>query len=123
MITESEIYWITRLNGLITVLAIIGSMLIVAGIVLIISWYADWYHNEDRAIFRKRVKRPVLPIIIGMLMIFSIAFVPTTRQMCIIKILPLIANNEQVQELPNKIVELANDWLDELKPNRGQNKN
>ena len=43
-------------------------------------------------------------------------FVPTTKEMCAIKLVPMIANDEQVQELPNKVVDLANEWLDELKP-------
>ena len=38
--------------------------------------------------------------------------------MCAIKAIPVIVNNEQVQELPNKVVELANEWIDELKPNK-----
>jgi hypothetical protein len=45
-------------------------------------------------------------------------FIPTTKQMCVIKVLPVIANNEDVQKLPDKVVDLANDWLDELKPKK-----
>ena len=36
--------------------------------------------------------------------------------MCAIKVIPLVANDETVQELPSKVVELADEWLDELRP-------
>jgi hypothetical protein len=116
MITESTIYWITRLNSILAILGVAGSLLVIAGAILTVCWHANWYRDGDREIFRKRVKHPMLPIIAGFCMLISMAFVPTTKQMCIIKVLPMIVNNEQVQQLPNKVVELANDWLDELKP-------
>jgi hypothetical protein len=43
-------------------------------------------------------------------------FIPTTKQMAVIMVAPKVINNEQVQKLPNQVLELANEWLEELKP-------
>ena len=49
-------------------------------------------------------------------LISPLIFIPTTKEMCAIKIIPRVVNNEKVQELPEKFVELANEWVEELKP-------
>lgn len=116
MISESTIYWITRLDSFLWVMGVVGWLLITAGVILTVCWYFDWYHKKDRETFRNRVKHPILPIVAGFCVLISTAFIPSTKQMCVIKILPIVVNNEHVQQLPNKVVELANDWLDELKP-------
>lgn len=43
---------------------------------------------------------------------------PTTKEMCVIKAIPMLVNNDEVQEIPEKVLELATEWLDELKPNK-----
>jgi len=48
----------------------------------------------------------------------AIAFLPTTKQACAIYVIPRIVNNKEVQELPEKVVDLANEWLEELKPKK-----
>lgn len=57
-----------------------------------------------------------LLFIFGILLFLSIC-IPTTKQAAIIYCLPKIANNEQVQKIPDKILKLSNEWLDELSPN------
>ena len=46
------------------------------------------------------------------------AFVPTTRQMAAIVMVPKIANNEKVQAAGNKLYDLAVEWMDELRPRK-----
>jgi len=122
MITESTIYWITRLNYFLGFLYTLGILVIVGGIVLIIAWYSRWYSNEKHKTFRKKVKHPFLITLLGILFFISALFIPSTKEICIIKVLPKIVNNTEVKELPNKVVELANEWLDELKPQPKDNK-
>lgn len=54
----------------------------------------------------------------GVFIICIMFFIPTTKEYCAIKVIPAIANNQQVQELPNKVIELANEWMEELKPKK-----
>ena len=43
-------------------------------------------------------------------------FVPSTKQMAAILVVPKIANSEKLQTSGNKLYELAVDWIDELRP-------
>ena len=120
MITESEMYWLTRLTSLKEgVMGIgIGVMILfgIIGMIGIMGWILE------KSEYGKKWFRLSIPIfILGGLITASNIFIPTTKEMCAIKAIPWIAmivNNKQVQELPNKVVELANEWSAELKPNK-----
>jgi len=47
-------------------------------------------------------------------------FLPTTKQMAAIIIVPKICSavesNEQLKQLPNNLFTLANEWMEELRP-------
>ncbi len=43
-------------------------------------------------------------------------FIPSTKDMAIIYVTPKVINNEQIQKIPNKLIGLANEWLDEFHP-------
>ena len=115
MITESQIYWITRLDGLkhlMEVVGILGS--IFAGVALAFAFIIWMMEDKDQA---KRACKILLPIwlvcaFVGMASIF----VPSAKEYCAIKVIPVVAANDEVQELPNKVIELANEWIEELKP-------
>lgn len=51
-------------------------------------------------------------------LVVGIKRLPTTKEMCVIKAIPMLVNNDEVQEIPEKVLELATEWLDELKPNK-----
>jgi hypothetical protein len=46
-------------------------------------------------------------------------FLPTTKQACVIYVLPKITNNTHVQEIPNNISKLVNEklveWIDDVR--------
>lgn len=120
MITEMEMYWLTRMtglhNGLIGIaLLIMITVAIVEGICAL-GWAGEG--TEKNRKFIRFSKYMVPTFIVGLLLAFSSIFIPTTKEMCAIKAVPVIVNNEHVQELPNKVVELANEWIDELKPSK-----
>jgi len=113
MITGNEVYWITRLTAIHHLVLGIG---LVLGIVMVavFGFYAVFCNDGKE----KRVL-PYLPLLI-VPFFFGVAsiFIPTTKEMCAIKVIPIIANNEGVQKLPNKVVELADEWMEELRPKR-----
>ncbi len=53
---------------------------------------------------------------------FIKVFVPDTKEMAAIVIIPkmynAISTNKQLTELPNNMLQLANDWIKELSPNK-----
>lgn len=115
MITETEIYWITRMDYFQGAAIALGVLLSLASATFTVVAVAHWYEEKNSNMFK--VAFPTLlaclTILIGSM------FIPNTKEMCAIKILPVIINNEGVQELPNRVVDLANEWLEELKPSKG----
>jgi hypothetical protein len=65
---------------------------------------------------KKLVVLPISAFIIASLILIIGTFLPNTKQMAVILVAPKVINNEQVQKLPNQVLELANEWLEELKP-------
>ena len=125
MITESTLYWITRLDGakellfgIATALIISTAAVLIAGVIVGI----DGSPAEKK--WSVKVLKTLPLFILATLMFFTLhTLTPTTKEMCAIKIVPLIANDEQVQELPSKFVDLANEWFEELKPNKSEQGN
>lgn len=52
------------------------------------------------------------------LMLIGCAFIPSTKEMAAIIVLPKIVNNEKVQDAGNKLFDLAVEWLEDLKPGK-----
>lgn len=134
MITHSWIYWITRFDGIKSMLlgfsimaGIIGSALVILGII-----YKSIYTNkiaietdegrEDSLfnqyktrhswIFRNGVR--LLATMFAL--IFVNVLVPNMKEMAAILIIPKVANAEPVQEFGVEFVHLAKDWMNELRP-------
>lgn len=139
MITHSWIYWITRFDGIKSMLfdfsltfGIIGSAMVVLGII-----YKSIYSNkiaietedgrEDELfnqyktrhawIFRTGVRLLVTMFVF----IFVNVFVPNMKEMAAILIIPKVANAEPVQEFGVEFVNLAKDWMNELRPTEVKN--
>ena len=89
---------------------------------MVLKTYVIVDSNKDREDYEESITvmnmvKPFLKLwyLCAFLIILSIS-VPTTKQMAAIIIVPKVVNNEQVQEIPNKILDLATEWLEELKP-------
>jgi hypothetical protein len=102
MITESTIYWAMKLDALCTMwgaLTILGSL---AWSIAVLSAIVT-EDDEERVVIKKRLPYGLLIIIPTLLWVFT----PTTKQFVAIKTLPMVTNNEQVQQLPT----IALDWV------------
>lgn len=120
MITEQEMYWLTRLDYLHAITLTSGVIiLIVIGILgLLTAMYVFDSQSSLSRNERKWVISLVLISIVGFMFVIGSCFIPTTREMCAIKVVPLIVNNERVQQIPDKVLDLANEWLNEFKPGK-----
>lgn len=121
MITESEIYWITRLDNIrVASGALIAAFSVFIFILAIIKiWsHVDYATEEEIRIKARKSIRPswVIFILGFILCLFSLLAVPTTKEMCAIKIIPMVANQEDIKEIPSDIAGLAREWIEELKP-------
>ena len=121
MITESTIYWITRMSYLqgfaLTISITICICCVVGAVTSCIIKSVSSYEDDTKK--AKQAFRWFLPLtLLSFILVFGAMLIPSTKELCAIKAIPVIVNNEQVQELPNKVVELANEWIEELKPNK-----
>ena len=115
-ITPWMMYWLTRLDEICCVCLITA---ICSGIVALLALmnacgFPDhdlgWYPEKSVFFYRMGVVFSVA-MIVGVL-------TPSTKEMAAILIIPKIVNNDKVAQLPSKIVDLATDWLDALKPKK-----
>ena len=121
MITPSTIYWISRLAPICFIsfaMALIGSMLAI----MIWLGYAIAETSGDEE-FASRLRKYFKPFAItAVIGIMTQLFVPTTKEAAAMLVIPKIANSESVQQLGDGIVDLANQWLKELAPNKEEKK-
>lgn len=110
-ITESTIYWITRLDGIhnfLISLCIITGFLAVLSLITFLSTFMASEGEED---FHPAMKFELRACLIGIVLfvVFSLAsvFIPTTKEMALIKVLPAISNSRFVsEELPKEAGEI-----------------
>jgi hypothetical protein len=54
----------------------------------------------------------------GFILIVVGSFVPTSKEMAALYVIPKLANSQGVQEIPSKILKLTDEWLEELRPGK-----
>lgn len=115
--TEAQIYWLITLpklaNGIGIGLIMTGTIAMIVTL-LIFAMSQDGY-STIKPIEWKNAKKyfnlGALALIIGALMK---TFIPSTKELVAIYAIPRVVNNEQVQAIPEKLLELANLKLDDL---------
>lgn len=121
MITPSTIYWLTRcdaIKALTTGLAFVSAALAV--FVFVASKLSEEMPEEEttKNPFGRGFYKTALAIFITALL--GSTFLPSTKEMAAIIVIPRIANAKNVQQLGEGIVTLAQGWLRELSPKKGE---
>lgn len=147
MLTELQLYWITRLDNICSFVECWRTaallMLLFSCIAIIILLIAECIMKMDAISFcgadrimedasyasissiRKCVCNVVLKCILPLFMLIYSAhiFIPTTKEYCAIKVVPAIVNNEKTLELTDELYSLGIEWLKELKPAKSASTN
>lgn len=136
MIDGWDIYWITRLDAFNFVW---GGVIFVCGVVIFltaIKWDTAFYERDvddymapreiqverkrkwkedlDRTMGR-RIRRAVIVAVVA---VAGAVFVPSTKEAIAIKVVPMVANSEDVQGLGADVVKVAREWLEEARPKK-----
>jgi hypothetical protein len=117
-------YLILKLDDVATtfgVISVVGLLFAtIATIFLVITTVfciCDGYTKEDCNFLTKAaplVKKYLIRLWIVVVVCGVLStFLPTTKQAAAIYFIPKVINNKQVRKMPNKLVVLANDWMDE----------
>ena len=113
----NEIYWITRLDGIVTLAGMLCVVSTIAFILLAVLAFVD---REDEMVMSGKRRRQwcrgsVIVLAISALMCL---FVPGSKQAMLIwgigQTVDYIQENEAVKELPDKCVEALEVWLESL---------
>ena len=117
-ITPSFIYWITRLDGIKTFLAVVCVFSVVSLIIFIISSVLTATNKDDT--YRIQVKGLKISLFIFLITALSEIFTPCTKQACAMYVIPKIINNEKIQEVGKEFYDLALDWMKEMHPKKSK---
>lgn len=113
MVTESMMYWITRLDGINFAFGLATFITIVASIITHVVVLGDTYTKEETAeawhTYKKTRWLSYLSIITCVL---GLVFVPTTKEMAMIYAVPAITRSDFVRE---DLPELYDYGIDALK--------
>ena len=111
MITETTLYWITRLDNINAFLVLLTFLFTIAAAVFLVNWILPENTGDER-----RLGRFGFLLVIPFIFILSLGlvFLPTTKEMCAIKVIPALANNEKIQGIGDKVLTFANEWMDGL---------
>ena len=114
--TSWQMYWLLMLDNIKDLMGIIVFIFAFVCIIGAVFWFmAEATPNDDDSeIYIRAAQTPLcLAWAIWILAILSLVFLPTTRQMAAIIVVPKIINNKDVQKIPENILKLANGWIDE----------
>lgn len=130
VVTASDIYWLTRLDGVGGLLTTVAVLCIIASVVCLVC---ALIHGDMRITFPSmyrsvpdarsgyfRAVRWLLPL--AFVCGFASVLTPSTKEAVAIVVIPRIANNEDVHGLGSDVVGLAREWLDELRPKKAEAK-
>lgn len=108
MITSTKIYWLLMLDNIKMFSSVICVIFFIIGCIILQMSVDD----NSRGMWLWWIGHSLM---FCFLLVFSV-LIPNTKQMAIILVAPKVINNEQVQKLPNQVLILANEWLEELRP-------
>lgn len=108
-LTALNLYFIMKMDALRNLLSCLG---ILSGVGLFAT-----------VVFKSELKLKtfILPIMFFVLVgTFTVSHfaTPSTKEICAIYAVPAIMNNENVQKIPDMVLELGIEWLEELRPNK-----
>ena len=119
MITTQQMYWLTRLDGIVITLGVFIVVGVIAAIILYIVGVTACDIDDESCQKTWRIATRLLYAVSLAVVIWI--FIPTTKEMAAIIVIPKIVNNEKVQDAGNKLYDLAVEWLEALKPEKNTN--
>lgn len=125
MITPFQVYLLTRLDAICFVAELLVAFSLISGILYAFSLIAGIIEgiegeNDPIWIVIKQITKPLRNtfFILTSLAIVTKCFIPSTKEMAAVIIIPKVANSEKIQGLNTKIYDLAVEWMEELRPQK-----
>ena len=111
MITPMQMYWLLKLDDIITGCALMCGVLV--GCVLLSALTFCYAKDVENKKVGNYASIAFLLFVMGLIFFSAVTvFLPSTKQMAAIYVVPAIANNEKVQNISNKTLDISNQLLD-----------
>lgn len=114
MITESMVYWILTLDSICHFLCVIAVCAAGFAVVMLLSCLINFCENDFDA-YKTARRFCCKSGIVSIACFFSLTFIPSTKQMAMIKVIPAIANSEIAGEMSKDAKELYKMGVDAIK--------
>jgi hypothetical protein len=132
--TEETLYWITRMDEIKNSLSYITVFFVIVIVISLISFVIsyigkcveekyrskEYLKNDEDYILACKINKTATIILLLCIPLWFITFTtntltPTTKDYVAIKIVPAIVNNEKLKNISNDFVDVAEQWLKDLK--------
>ena len=125
MPTATQMYWFTRLDhffGLAEAFIMIGAIALFASVLIFVISANDSDGSGEMEPARKKWLKRILTSALVLLCLGGgiMTFVPTTKEMAAIYIVPEIVNSEKLRDAGDRMYTLAIEWMEELRPEKGK---
>lgn len=128
-----ELYLFIKLDAIIALATTLMTPCYIIGTLTLIAWLVLWvvpYSSEQERtsteiqklkVQCKNIRRPIFKILLCTFIVWlplrlASTLLPTTKEMAIIYVVPKIINNEIVSKIPDKLLNLSSEWIEELRP-------
>ena len=115
-ITTSLVYWATRLDAIRIAAFSLVIFFGIFGSFATLMYFIFFMLSNSFGIVCKRAMKFTIPIFI--LSGLGLIFVPKTKEMAAIVIIPKVANSEKIDDIGKGMYNLAVEWMEELRPNK-----
>ena len=114
-VTPTLIYWITRLDPICKA----GSAMAMFGLAIGLLLFGPLCDDIGKEVAAKLKRIQKWLFAMGVAGLLIVIFVPTEKEAAAIIVIPRIANSETVEQIGDGMKTLAVEWLEELRPNKG----
>lgn len=108
MITQSQMYWITRLDNIQCFFAFAIVILIVVSLIIFIEGRINETDEWNML--------SAISLTISLILLFISIWIPSTKDMAAIIVIPRVSKaieaNEKIKNMPDKLSALADEWID-----------
>jgi len=125
VVTPCQMYWLTRCDGICdlahTMFMLFLILFTVTALFATVGTVVSFSEPDDEQVYKTANLLRMATFALALCAVFFgavKAFVPTTREMAAILVVPRVANSKTVEDLGRDVVNLARDWMQELRPER-----
>lgn len=111
MITSMEMYWLLKLDDIYMLVSCAAALTTGVFVVSFLAYKLAGVDGNKQAQKTSGIAA-LVSLVCSVLLWCVVTFIPTTKQMAAIYVVPAIVNNEKVQQIGNKTLDISEQLLD-----------